>query len=357
MSTLYVVEQGATVRRRGARLVVTKFSQKKGEEPREEKLADVPVIKVTQVVIMGNVSLTTPVLALVMERGIDVVFLSRYGKFRGRLVGRGSGFGALRMAQYRAVTDFDYALGVAKQVVRGKLLNQRTLLARYHGRAPQPEVARAVGRIDELGRSIGRKRGNNALMGIEGAGAAAFFEGLRALVPPEWEFTRRARRPPPDPLNALLSLGYTLLGNVLYAAVALTGLDPYLGFFHVERYNRPGLMLDLIEEFRPAVVDWLVLRVVRTGILTLQDFVWDTTGEARLPVQLTEEARKRYIAEFEQRLNTRVIYPPTAERNTWRRCMELQARQVARGVQTRASYEPLLLAQAEDASDVGGGEL
>lgn len=350
MSTLYVVEQGAVIKRRGERVIVTKVQRGDKGKGGAEKLADLPLLKLEQVVIMGNVSLTTPVMALLMERGIDVVFLTVHGKYRGRLAGRGSGFGALRMHQYRAVTNERVALRMAKQLVRGKLLNQRTLLARFYAQERSPEMAEAIARIDELGKRIARKQAHNALRGIEGRGAAVFFKGLRALISTEWGFEHRARRPPPDPVNALLSLGYTLLGNVMYAAVAVTGLDPYLGFLHVERYNRPGLMLDLLEEFRPAVVDWVVLRVVREGLLQQDDFIYATTVDAPLPVRLKEEARKRYIAEIEHRLNTPVFYSRTQEHATWRRCMELQARQVAQCVQSLADYQPLLLAQADKQS-------
>ncbi len=318
MPALYVREQGAVLRRIGERLVVTKG---------EEVLEDVPIIHVDQVVVMGNVQLTTPAVALLMQREIDVVFLSSRGRFRGRLVATGSKFARLRHAQLRMLDDGERVMGVARAVVEGKLRNQRALL---QAQGDYREVRRALEAIEAARRQARRAATLDTLRGHEGAASAAYFRALRALIPQEWGFVRRIYHPPPDPVNALLSLGYTLLLKDATAAVQLVGLDPYLGFFHALDYGRPSLALDLIEPFRPTV-DGLVLDLIRRGAVRRRDFSSKKRGD-KVSVLLSEKALRGYLEAYERMMDERVLYSPTGERTTRRRCIELQTREMAQVV-------------------------
>ncbi|MGQ9794668.1 MAG: CRISPR-associated endonuclease Cas1 [Anaerolineae bacterium] len=328
MPPLYVVEQGAKIQKESRRLVVTKDG---------EVLQSVPLIKVDQVLIFGNVSITTPALVFLMNQGIDVVFCDQYGHYRGRVVGETSGHSALRRWQYRRVDDAAFVLQTARAVVHAKLHNTRIMLQRYQRERACPELQDAVDRLTELLHQIERVHSLNSIRGVEGAGAATYFGVFRWLLrDPVWEFTGRVRRPPGDPVNVLLSFGYTLLVRYLESAVEAVGLDPFLGCLHNDAYNRPSLALDIAEEFRCIVVDSVVLRCLNGGLIRPENF--SRQDDPARPILLDEAGRNTFIREFETRLATLLIHPRIGERVTYRRCFELQARDMARAMQTGGIY-------------------
>ena len=334
MAVLYLVEQGATLRKQGERLVVEKDG---------ETLASVPAVKVEQVVIFGNVQLTTPAIVHLLTSGIDAAFLSVDGRYYGRLLSAESRFGELRRRHIRLVDDAAQALEVARAMVRAKLHNGRTLLQRAYRDRPHPELRGAIDGLEAVLARVSRATRLSSLVGLEGQGSAVYFRGFKHVLRQDLGFTVRARRPPPDPVNVLLSFGYTLLAYGVQAAVHTVGLDPYVGFLHAPSYSRPSLVLDLMEEFRPVVVDSVVLRLVNARILTAADFVAQPEVVER-PVLLAEAGRRRFLEAYEERVQTRVTEPRAGEQVTLRRLFELQARQIARialGQQT--SYEPWLI--------------
>jgi len=313
MPALYLNEQGTVLRRTGERLVVTKDRQ---------VVDEVPIIHVEQVVVMGNIQLTTPAVALLLQKDIDVVFLSSRGRFRGRLMTTGSRFAQLRHRQLRLMDDGEASLRIARAIVGGKLSNQQALLRQQEGQRVNSAIAslaQAIGQAKKV-RSV------DSLRGIEGSAGARYFEILKALIPPEWGFTKRVYHPPTDPANALLSFGYTLLLKDVSAAIQLVGLDPYLGFFHAIDYGRPSLSLDAMEEFRP-LVDGMVLKLIGQKEITLGDFQNRRRDKA---VLLTDDARKRFVEAYEAQVNAPTTYAPRGERTSYRRCIELQIRQLAR---------------------------
>ena len=334
MPPFYVHTQGARLCYRDRRLVVEKDDQ---------TLTAVPAAHVSEVILLGNVSLTPPALTYLLGAGIDVVFLTLEGQYKGRLVGPERGNGLLRLRQYARVSDPDWALGVARAVVAAKLHNLRTLLRRYARRTDDPEreaaLSAAADRLTDLLPQVERTRTLNALSGVEGRGTAVYFSVFRHLITvPGWRFEKRARRPPPDPVNALLSFGYTLLTHQMESAVWTVGLDPYLGFLHQGAYNRPSLALDLIEPFRPVLVDSLVLRCLNNRILLPEHFGEDPEGP--YPVRLNEEGRTRFIREWEGRLNLELTHPTTGEGMTYRRALEVEARQLAHAVLGGEPFRP-----------------
>ena len=335
MATLYIIEQGAVLGCDGERLEVRRESA---------VLASVSLVKLDDIVVFGNVGLSTPAIKRLLDRNIDVVFLTIDGRYHGRLIGQSTAHVALRQAQYARAADAAWALGQAQRFVEGKLRNQRAVLHRFtRNRANAPDEAEtAADEADGDLRRIGRTTQLNALLGVEGSATARYFRGLRALLGPDWHFTSRQRRPPPDPINALLSLGYTLLAHKAQGAVQSAGFDPYLGFLHQHEYKRPSLALDLMEEFRPILVDALVLRVCGDGRVTPSDF---SEGDAARPVVLGDEAMRRFLTAFEERMRTEATHPLGADsgpgRVSYLRCLELQARQLARAVRGEvAAYTP-----------------
>ena len=199
MATLYVIEQGAEIGCAGERLEVRRAG---------EQLADVPLVKITDIVVFGNVGLTTPAIKRLLDRGVDVTFMTVEGRYHGRLVGEATAHVALRQAQYARAADPAWALRQAQAIVEGKLRNQRALLQRFaRNRASPP--AEADSAAQAMGDYLGRVRRTTripALLGVEGSATARYFGGLRSLIGPDWNFTARLRRPPTDPVNVLLSI-------------------------------------------------------------------------------------------------------------------------------------------------------
>jgi CRISP-associated protein Cas1 len=331
MSVVYVREQGAMIRKNGEQLRVTL-----GEETRFH----VPLADLDQLVIVGNVQLTTPTAVMLLRSDVDVVFMSTYGKYRGRLSRNESRFAQLRHMQLRLCDDDRRSLQVALQIVRGKIANQRVVLQR---RADEDRAAANELRgMLKMARQAEHARDLDQLRGYEGKAAANYFAGVRTFFTEDWGFQTRRYYPPPDPINALLSFAYTLLLKDAVASIQLVGLDPYLGFFHALGYNRPVLALDIIEEFRPAVADIVVLTQTVNQHISLADFDW--TGEPDLPVCMTPPAVDRLIAAYEQRMSEKIYHPLANGETTYRRALELQSRRFARVIEgTDPAYEPVVI--------------
>lgn len=331
MSVVYVREQGATVRKVGEQLRVLQG---------QKTLLKVPMANLEQLILIGNVQLTTQAAAMLLRAETDVVFMSTYGTYRGRLAKNESRFAELRHGQLRLCDDEGRSLEVALQIVSGKIANQRVVLQRR-----AEEDRNAANALDGMLRM--RQRAENArdldqLRGFEGKAAANYFAGVRTFFPGDWGFRAREYYPPPDPANAMLSFAYTLLLKDTVTSVQLVGLDPYLGFFHTLGYNRPALALDLMEEFRPAVADIAVLTLVLDGRVTLADFEW--TDNPDLPVRMTQPAVQMLIEAYENRMAERIYHDLANGQTTYRRALELQARRIARVIQgTDAGYEPLVI--------------
>ena len=338
---LYLVEQGSRLTKQGRRLSVIK---------EKAVVAQVALVQVSQVIVFGNVSITTPALQLLLREGIEVVLLSRTGQFYGRLIGEQNGNGALRVAQLQRSQEPDFALETARQFVTGKLHNLRVFLQRYARRAastsnrwdPEP-LTHAVDGIGAMLRRVDSCRTINSLSGVEGQGAAVYFRVWKELLKPPWRFERRLRRPPPDPVNVLLSFGYTLLTQNVWGAVLTAGLDPYVGFLHQLHYNRPSLPLDLVEEFRPVIVDSVVLRCLNNGILTPEHFA--PGDEKERPLVLTDEGIRLFLREMEARFSQDFKSADTGKRMTYRRLFLHQVYHLSRiltGAE-KGPYRPFLI--------------
>jgi CRISPR-associated protein Cas1 len=325
MSTLYVVEAGARLEKEYGRLLVTL---------NDEVILRVPAGTVSRVVFVGRVGATTAALHALLAEGIPLVFISRSGQLLGQLAPPMPGNLPLRQAQYRRDDDTAFCFGLARSVAAGKLRNQRTLAARLARRPARPGANpdRPEGIAAQLAELIARAEtapDMDTLRGIEGHGARLYFRALRAAFAPDWGFDKRTRRPPRDPINALLSLGYSLLTQNMMAALEIVGLDPYLGYYHAETYGRPALALDLVEEFRAPVVDSLVLWVINQRILQPDDFRPD---EATGGVALTDRGLREYLVQFSGKLESTVLVRELDRRLTYRKLFDVQARRLARHI-------------------------
>jgi len=338
---LYLTEQGSTLRKEGELFLVTKDDQ---------ELQKVQAVKVEQVVVLGNINLTTPVINYLLQEGIDCVFCNSYGKYHGRLLSNESKYGLLRQSQMETISDTHRKLAIAKEIVRGKFLNQRTLLMRYRRENDISSLDTAIRTFEDGLNKLERVADIGTLLGVEGNTAARYFEAFKELLKKDMGFNARVRRPPTDPVNSMLSFGYTLLAYNMQSAVSIVGLDPFLGCLHVTEYSRPSLVLDLMEEFRSIIVDSVVLRIVNNNILTEADFerpapsTGSEQGEQGRMVALTQAAIKKFVHHYEERVQTVIQHPVTGHQVNYRRCFELQARQVGRVfLRQEATYKPFLV--------------
>ncbi len=328
MATLYVTEQGAKLTRESRRLLVVRD---------DAVLLDIPTIKVERVLIFGYCQITTQALELLLSEGIPTAFLSMEGRLKGTLEPIRSKNIPLRVAQYELCRKPDFCLAVARRIVAGKVRNQLRLIQRFAHNRPECDFTTAQRDLNQLLAQVDHKTAAGGLLGLEGRATAVYFDAFRRMFR-RMSFERRERRPPPDPVNSLLSLGYTMLANEFLSAVSAVGLDPYLGFFHTTSYGRPSLALDLCEELRHPLVDMLTLDLVNRGILKEQDFTQDECGFILVP-----EARKRYFSKYERRMTIQFKHPRTAQNTNVRSIIREQALKICHTIQEGVPYEPFFI--------------
>jgi CRISPR-associated protein Cas1 len=309
----------------------------------------------SHVALFGNIQISTQAVQSLCELEVPVTYFSMGGWFYGITRGLELKNVFLRMEQFRLARDQAKCLALARQFVHGKVRNHRTLLMRNHLEPPEPAILK-LKRASEDALSA---ESLEVLLGIEGAAAANYFEQFSGMIKIEDElavpaeqraakapgqlafnfnFTNRNRRPPTDPVNAMLSLAYSLLTKDCTLAALAVGFDPYIGFYHQPRFGRPALGLDLMEEFRPLVAESTVLSCINNRVITERDFV--RAGQA---VNLSAPGRKRFFQMYEQRMSSLITHPLFDYKVSYRRALELQARLLAKALTGEiAEYVPLL---------------
>lgn len=320
-AVLYLQEPGSTVGKRSEHLVI----KKDGKE-----MSRVPLHAVRQVVVCGNVQVSTQALETMAENEIGISYVTGHGRFIGSFVPAPAKNVSLREAQFRKFADPATCLQLSKAVVRAKLNNQRALLMRSlrgdDARGSHEPAARGMW---DLLRGLDDVSAMESILGTEGQGAALYFGEFGRFLKPlpdgrGFDFATRNRRPPRDPVNALLSFAYAMLAKDCFSAVCTVGFDPYKGFYHQGRHGKPSLALDLMEEFRPVIADSVVLTLINNEAVSKSDFiVW------RDACQLTDAGRKAFFAAYEQRKATVISHPVYGYRMSYARMLEVQARMLA----------------------------
>lgn len=311
---VYVQEHGARVGLDGE---VLSIKSPKGEAV-EARLPNT-----SQLCLMGNVQISTQAMRALFDRGIPVAYFTTGGYFVGRALGHDSNNVELRTAQYRGADDPQLCLTLARGWTASKIRNSRTLLRR-NAESPEPVV---LGELEQLAKKAEQAESLQTLLGIEGTAARFYFGAFTGMLTKDmgFELEGRNRRPPRDPVNALLSLAYALLTKDFTFAIASAGLDPLRGFYHQPRFGKPALALDLMEEFRPLLADSTVVGVINQGIVTPEDFQRHPTGVALLPA-----ARRRFILAYQRRLDQLIAHPVFGYRISYRSVLEVQARLLGR---------------------------
>lgn len=314
---LYVQTQGGRIGLSGERLaVVTK------EGSTEARLTNT-----SQVCLLGNVQVSTQALKALLDRAIPVAFFTTGGYYLGRACGYSSKNVELRMAQYGAARDKGFCVRFARGVVAAKIRNGRTMLRRNH----EGVEAAALSELEQLAKKAEATEETESLLGIEGTAARAYFSAFAGMIKgtseikETFDWAGRNRRPPKDPLNALLSFAYALLSKEYALTLEAVGLDPMLGYYHRPRFGRPALALDLMEEMRPIVADSTVISAINNGVVGPDDFI-----RAAGSVAIRPEARKRFIVAYERRMDQLVTHPSFGYRLSYRRLLEVQGRLLSR---------------------------
>lgn len=292
-------------------------------------LVRAPIRGVDAIACFGAVQVSTEAIARCAETGIDLTWLSRAGRFRAALRGPTSGNVLLRMQQYRAATSTEASVSIASAIVAAKILNSRTLLLdAAKDRSDLASVFRSAGEeLSAMAAATKSVRNLDELRGVEGAAAKRYFAQFSAVLSrPGFDFTTRERRPPTDPINALLSFGYALLQSRCVGALERVGLDPQLGYLHAVRPGRPSLALDLIEELRAPVVDRFVLTLINRRQVTERSFEHVPGGS----VLLTEDGRRAVLAAWDAHLQGSVPHRVLATPVQRRKLPHVQALLLAR---------------------------
>ena len=389
---IYIKSQGTKIIKEGRHLLV-----KKGNDTYHTLFT----YKLNQILLFGNIEITHNALCVLMQNNIDTVYLTRYGRYLGRIASPESKNVFLHKRQYKLLDDNKFALKMAKDIVAGKLTNMVTLMMRIKRSRGCRNAGDKARQIRKLLNGLYEAETIDSVRGYEGRGAAIYFSGFCHGFTGNTNFTKRVRRPPTDPVNSVLSLLYTFLMNRVYSAVRIAGLDPYPGFLHVIDYGRYSLVLDLMEEFRPAVVDTLVFSLFNLKILQETDFRFevpaassdpegetlndsipdvnaDTLGMMTLnkennkevqnnfdipeqkidtvpgaaashvtgkyPVKLNPVAFGRVIAAFEKKLSAFFYYPPAGKNMTYGDVIIYQAAQYRKVIEgTAETYQPMIL--------------
>ena len=324
LNTLYVTSQGSYLSKDGETVLV-----RVGDEPKLR----IPIHNLEAIVCFGNVLCSPFLLGLCGDRGVHVSFLTEHGRFLCRVEGPTSGNVLLRREQFRRADEDAASTAVARSVVIAKLANCRTVIRRalrdHPSSSGNSRLERAERALSKHLRASQKAIGVDQLRGIEGGAGREYFGCFDALLLQEGEditFKGRSRRPPMDPVNALLSFLYTLLVQDVTGAIEGVGLDPQVGFLHRDRPGRPSLALDLMEELRPFVADRLTVSLINRRQTNMRDFVVKESGG----VLLTAEGRKKVLVAYQKRKDSVITHPYLEEKTTLGRLAHLQALLLAR---------------------------
>lgn len=327
MSVLYLTEQGACVAKRGERLVV----EKEGKE-----LLEIECFKLQSLLLFGHVQVTAQAIRQLLAHEIEMAFLTMNGELLGQLTPVTPKNVLLRINQVRRLDDAEFTLEIAKAVVEAKISNAVVLLAEFQRNHPEADVKAPIDSLRGVVAGIPAATSYESLLGVEGNAAAVYWDAFGKMCRGEMEFIRRVKRPPTDPVNSLLSFGYSMVFARIQSLLDATGLDPYIGFFHQPHYGRPSLAADLLEEFRSPLVDRFTLSLVNKRTMTPNDFeLHEETGGIRM----TRDGMRKYLVRFEDYLAKKLAGFDNPELD-FNGLMRRQIERLAASIDSRQPYSP-----------------
>lgn len=332
---VYLTEQGAVLNISGERIVLNKQGR---------PIAVFLSKDIDQIVIMGNIGITTQAMRFLLKRKIDTVFTSYSGKYEGRLVSELGKNVILRRLQFDAVSDDPFRFKIAKNIVFGKCTNSLVCLRKLNYYHKSQDVVQILHSLTSMMANFGNISNYEELLGFEGSFSNTYFSAFDHILKGEIKFEKRTRRPPQNEFNALLSFGYTILMNLVRTMVNTVGLDPYFGVLHAEDYGRPSLVLDMMEEFRSVAVDIPAINSVNKGVITRADFVKNENDDPdELPIQLSIFGRKKWISVLEKRFNSLFWYQYKNKNLPLREIIRMQTYLISKSFIDRVEYTPFRL--------------
>ncbi len=333
LRTLYLLQHGQVLGKESERLVVRQ---------NQTIVREIPAIKIDQVMVFGNAQITTQAMQFCLQERIPIYLLSGHGHYYGVIDSFSTEPVLLQREQFLRANDPAFCLKIATALVQGKLANSRLILQRLARRHNNTALSRAVETIKNSLPQLDKVTTLDELRGFEGNAAKVYFQAMAASLDARWGFSQRVRQPPTDPVNALLSYGYTLLFYNVYSLLRTRGFNPHVGFLHALKPGHPALASDMMEEFRALVVDAVVWKLVLNQRLTPDDF--DPPKVAGDGCLLKPHARQLFIKALEEKFNSDISHPVTDTQLDYRRCMEVQVHhlsQVIRG--TESTYQPMVV--------------
>lgn len=323
MSVVYIREQGAYVRRADKRILI---------EKNNKNLADIPISTITNLSVIGNVQITTQVLQVLMQEGVDVAFFTYSGKYIGQIASDSSKNIFLRFAQYELYENIEKRLELARIIVRNKVNNQISVIKNFNWKNIDYDYSDDIAQLKYQLESLPNKVTANEIMGVEGICGAIYFTSFGHMFKCKFRFDKRTRRPPKDPINVILSLAYTLLTKEVSSALESESFEMYLGFLHGIRYGRKSLSLDIVEEFRQPVVDRLVVTLFNKQMINEYDF-----EQIDDSIVLTEDGFKKFCKEYEKWMKKPVH---TKEKRSFRTIIRDQVSILKKAIRNKAEYTP-----------------
>lgn len=325
MAVIYIKEQGAVVQKKGGRIAVSKNAQ---------PLMEFPVSNINGIALMGNVQVTAQALHFLMQQGIDISHYTYGGQYLGQTAAESSKNIFLRLSQYELYNNETRRLEMAAAIVANKISNQLCVISRHRWEGC-PEWKKDAEQIRKLQEKISTAETTNELLGIEGMCSNIYFRTFGRMFCCDFEFHGRNRRPPRDPINVIISLGYTFLTKEICSALEAESFEPYLGFLHGIRYGRKSLALDIVEEFRQPVIDRMALKMFNKRMLSKYDF---ENGEDR--VILNTDGFRKFCTEYEKWMTGKAS---GEDKSGFRRIIRRQVGSLKQCIQKGTLYVPFSL--------------
>lgn len=333
MSYLYVCEQGATIGISGNRFQV---------KYKDGMLKSIPAETLEVIEVFGKIQFTTQCLEECLKRGVNVIFYSSNGAYYGRLISTSHVNVHRQRVQADIGNDEAFKLAFSKRIISAKIRNQIVILRRY-ARTRQSNIDRQIMEMQYMDSKTGVGKNIEQIMGYEGNAAKIYFKTIGELIEEEFFFEKRTRRPPLDPYNSMISLGYSIMLNEIYGKLEAKGLNPYFGLMHKDREKHPTLASDLMEEWRAVLIDSTALSMVNGHEVRKEEFYnnYDNPG-----IFLGKDVFKRYILKLENKFRTKNRYLSYVDYSvSFRHALDLQVNQLVKALENRepTEYKPILI--------------
>ena len=296
MSNIYVYEQGSIITINENRLIITKVNK---------EIESVPIELIDGVMIFGNIQVSTQSIHKLLSKGINITYLSKKGYNFGRLENSNKVNIERQRLQFKKSEDIFYSLEISKKFIEGKIRNQRTVLLRANKQLKNKEIKEKIELMKRYIAKIEYVNDIESLMGMEGFCAKIYFDSLNYILNEEYRFKNRSKRPPRDPFNSIISFGYALLYNEVFNILGSKGLNPYVAFLHKDRNKHAALCSDIMEEFRPILIDTLSIYLLNNDKIIKEDFIFNVKNNS---VLLNKDGVSKVVSEFEKRILQKVSY-------------------------------------------------